>query len=802
MIPTYTDRSFRLALCLSEHLHVHFRFAPLFMCEEGKSRSFGDMDHPPKRRKTGHSYLDIHASDHARLHLGDIYETQTNNYYNASETARKAEAILESLKSKHDNLNRRRENLPEAAHSTFEWLFETSSTFSDWLHTPHDVDLFWIAGKPGSGKSTLMKFITEDDRTLESLQTWAGHGKILIASHFFWHPGNAEQRTDTGLLRNLLHQLCEADPELIRIVFEKRWARGEQYWAKPWGTKELWESLLRMQTASDRSICLFIDGLDESQPRDCHAELSRWLLELAAISNFKVCVSGRPWQPFRGFFEPLNLRLTLETMTDRDITSYTYDKFLCARSLASGESRCDANSAASLKTLAMLVTSRAEGVFLWARSIVDILCQHMATGANDQELRAHLLEFPRELGDYYRQMIYDRVHSTWSSLCASFLKLALVLAKNDAVHLPTVDWRIYWVAERLHKARARSNFQHQPPRMFSASVLQEKRTFVENTISAACGGFLCMYKQDCSRGPRYTVDFAHSSVVEFLETQEMKEVLERNAPSYFSENDFIPTVLLELCKIGPSEADLTDASCDDLHEDIWAMFQSIGIREASRHYEVQLERSAVFFHENYCAPQNKHFGHETEPGHSEELVALTMKGLMYCSLFQYADRVIRTWPGSLAFSSLASRSLELALAIPGRIEYKFVELLLEHGADIRCCTLAWINFLRGWFESHGEAAFDRSMWTVARLLIRHGACLTSIVGLPQYHRCAEVKVLLAACVPEEATGQLDVLLEDVSSPDAELRIASRIEEVRDAMWPEPQTWEGQSAQMSIETGVV
>lgn len=123
-----------------------------------------------------------------------------------------------------------------------------------------------------------------------------------------------------------------------------------------------------------------------------------------------------------------------------------------------------------------------------------------------------------------------------------------------------------------------------------------------------------MYKRDHSLGPQYMVDFAHSTVIEFLETQEMQEVLDRNAPSYFSEEDFIPAILLALCKNGPSEADLADASCYDLHQSIWAMFQSIGVRGASYDFEVQLERSAVFFHEHFCAPRSKHFQHDTEPG--------------------------------------------------------------------------------------------------------------------------------------------------------------------------------------------
>lgn len=130
----------------------------------------------------------------------------------------------------------------EAAQTSFQWPFDPCSTYSEWLRTSHHVDLFWIAGKPGTGKPTLTKLVAQDDRTLNYFQAWAGESKILVASHFFWHPGNAEQRTTSWLLRNLLRQLCDADPELVRIAFEPRWACSEQVRAKPWQMVELWES--------------------------------------------------------------------------------------------------------------------------------------------------------------------------------------------------------------------------------------------------------------------------------------------------------------------------------------------------------------------------------------------------------------------------------------------------------------------------------------------------------------------------------------------------------------------------------
>lgn len=50
---------------------------------------------------------------------------------------------------------------------------EASNRFLGWLSSP-EGGIFHIAGKPGSGKSTLMKFLFDHERTRKELTRWAG----------------------------------------------------------------------------------------------------------------------------------------------------------------------------------------------------------------------------------------------------------------------------------------------------------------------------------------------------------------------------------------------------------------------------------------------------------------------------------------------------------------------------------------------------------------------------------------------------------------------------------------------------
>jgi hypothetical protein len=101
----------------------------------------------------------------------------------------------------------RQSAIPEAHTATYQWLFAEQYHFVEWLKSPEKI--FWVSGKPGSGKSTLMKFISDHPRIREALQvssssTRANH--LIAASFFFWISGTHMQKSQEGLLQSLLFQ--------------------------------------------------------------------------------------------------------------------------------------------------------------------------------------------------------------------------------------------------------------------------------------------------------------------------------------------------------------------------------------------------------------------------------------------------------------------------------------------------------------------------------------------------------------------------------------------------------------------
>ena len=66
---------------------------------------------------------------------------------------------------------------------------ELKIPFEDWLL--HGQGVFHISGKPGSGKSTLMKMLCSHRRTASALRKWAGEKKLVFTVKDFRQPDRA-----------------------------------------------------------------------------------------------------------------------------------------------------------------------------------------------------------------------------------------------------------------------------------------------------------------------------------------------------------------------------------------------------------------------------------------------------------------------------------------------------------------------------------------------------------------------------------------------------------------------------------
>ena len=123
----------------------------------------------------------------------------------------------------------RYEKVASAHANTFEWIFWATTdlptnikSFTEWLCS--EQKLYWITGKAGSGKSTLMKFLASDQRMTTTFEQRFATKSSLICRFFFWNSVTKLQKSREGLLRTLLSQFFfKCDEDMISKIVPRRW---------------------------------------------------------------------------------------------------------------------------------------------------------------------------------------------------------------------------------------------------------------------------------------------------------------------------------------------------------------------------------------------------------------------------------------------------------------------------------------------------------------------------------------------------------------------------------------------------
>jgi len=174
--------------------------------------------------------------------------------------------------------------------------------------------------------------------------------------------------TQLGLLRSLLYQAAETRPDLIPSMFPDRWRTSQLFGddLHPWSLTELMAAVKTLTLVNATNFVFFIDGLDEFNGEE--TELATFILEMTSSPNVKMCVASRPWLVFEDAFER-RPSLLLENLTAPDISFFVAGN-LSGNGMFSKMQRLYPHDAERVITE---VTSKAHGVFLWVRLVVDSL---------------------------------------------------------------------------------------------------------------------------------------------------------------------------------------------------------------------------------------------------------------------------------------------------------------------------------------------------------------------------------------------------------------------------------------------
>lgn len=128
--------------------------------------------------------------------------------------------------------------------------------FITWVQSVKGI--FWIKGKPGSGKSTIMKHLLDLIRREKA----SGLSNIfpVYAATFFNARGSSLEASREGFLRSSTIQILQQKPELFKYI-EEDYLGSKKQLSEPFLTKIL-KNLVRECSLTSR-LGLLVDALDE-----------------------------------------------------------------------------------------------------------------------------------------------------------------------------------------------------------------------------------------------------------------------------------------------------------------------------------------------------------------------------------------------------------------------------------------------------------------------------------------------------------------------------------------------------------
>lgn len=422
-------------------------------------------------------------------------------------------AVLKSLAFR--NSVARHDAIPEAHKQTFSWIFSdaantnTSSSLMTWLEKGNGI--FWVSGKPGAGKSTLMKYIADHDRTRDALACWSAPKQAVLVSHYFWCAGTNMQRSHYGLLRTLLFEMLRQFPDMIATWLPARMESATTL-SQCWSIDDLTHALVGITSHGNlpAKLGIFIDGWDEFDGD--HFRLCQQLMQLAESGNAKLCLSSRPWSVFTQVLGDGAIpQLCLHDVTRGDILSFAQNQLL--QYCQSGRLREEKEK---VMALAERITDKSQGVSLWVSLVTKLLLDKLATDAS-VDLQQDLDKCPSDLDDFFTFSL-GNVHPGEAAKMSSSLLIA-VEAETP------LDIGIYYFHDMEYNNKEYVfALSAEPP-----SRLEHRRQLANtaHSLEERCQGLL--------NADRTTnvVNFLHRTARDYLHLAETREMLATKAPAGF-----------------------------------------------------------------------------------------------------------------------------------------------------------------------------------------------------------------------------------------------------------------------------
>lgn len=288
----------------------------------------------------------------------------------------------------HD-MDHRYLNIKPAHHGTCHWVRDQAvyQSWKDPEHLSRHQGFLWICGRPGTGKSTLMRRMFDEERKLT-------RDTDTVVSFFFHERGSQLQRSIEGMYRSLLYQILVRYPVLERKLSQSLSDIGIQ--TLNLGLEQLKSILteLIVQIGPSSRITFFVDAVDDCDESEIRYMIADFLDRGKNVASHGIqlytCLASRHYSQIsldRG------LRMTLERQYGHDQDLLTYVD--CKLGAGTGDATHQINRE---------VIEKSDRVFLWVVLVVTILNLEFQRGGT-YAVQARLEQIPTQIYDLFDDML-------------------------------------------------------------------------------------------------------------------------------------------------------------------------------------------------------------------------------------------------------------------------------------------------------------------------------------------------------------------------------------------------------------
>ncbi|KAL9621311.1 MAG: hypothetical protein Q9160_004202 [Pyrenula sp. 1 TL-2023] len=380
--------------------------------------------------------------------------------------------LFESLA--FERMDARLWNIADALRHTCKWVFK-DARYRKWLSRNEVEDhhgFLWIKGKPGSGKSTMMKEIFKNFKKGRS-------GDVNISYFFNARAAGQLEKSTIGMYRILVYQILESCPHFrnqFKLTFASKRLESSIIWTKT----ELQGFLNEIVEKLDRPLNILIDALDEGDENDVRQLIeflrSMTLRAFEDQKSLRICLSSRHY-PHISIDNGLSLVLEHHDGHKEDIELYVRSNFVIE-----GGSR--------IESLRDQICQKSSQVFLWVVLVIAML-KRLYDHGQITEMERRLKKLPRDLDNLFVEIL-----------------------NRDSEDLGPTIALLQWVSFAMRPLS--------PVELYHATQLGQLKPSIDNEVdfSEDC---VSRYLLHCSRGLTEVtktkppaVQFIHETVREFL----------------------------------------------------------------------------------------------------------------------------------------------------------------------------------------------------------------------------------------------------------------------------------------------